>query len=112
VGSFVLQPGIYQVQFLAPLVYGCGELLTLSLDQNQVAQWYPSSLNNPTNGCPDGAFVFEGIIVGLVTVQVQGQNQTLKIGTLSAPGATGTPSILFNNPKGPGSPWLTLTQLQ
>jgi hypothetical protein len=40
--SFVLQPGVYQVQFFANLVTGCGAMSVL-LDGSQLAQWVAGS---------------------------------------------------------------------
>ena len=70
VSSFLLQPGIYQVQFYAKDVNpaGCASVST-HLDNATLATW----------PCPatDGATLYGGTIIGVQIVQVVIPNQTL-----------------------------------
>jgi hypothetical protein len=105
--SFILQPGTYQMQFLADSVQGCGIYFLPFLDNSPVMAWYPSAFNPGSCTGPNLQTV-EGSMVGFAILQVGISNSRLEIRTISCCSSGGYPNISFNT----GPAYLILTQLQ
>jgi hypothetical protein len=88
-GSFLMQPGTYQVEVSAEVVQGCGTLV-LTVDNTQVYQLF----NSPVFQC--GPTVSTGIVAGAAILQF-GPNQTLQFVPSSSAVSTNSPVPIFPN---------------
>ena len=109
VTSFLLQPGIYQVQFFAPEVQSCENFVQvrLSADINSgLGLWFPSLF---ASGCNTSPVPLRGPMAEFLIVQV-GVGDVNNILTFNV----GQPSIGGGNPISfpYGNAFLILTQLQ
>jgi hypothetical protein len=111
VSSFLLQPGIYQVQFFATNVFGCTALVQVGLGSSQVvAQWFP--LPGPLSSCDPTKPSNSGNIVEVLFLQVSSPNQLLGFFCFSITAGTNCLDFSGKGANFSQGATLILTQLQ